>query len=113
MQERAIYISSVDRQKIGKKFNPVLKLDPSMRHEIAMDRTSMTYSWYNFRAQYKNKKIKYSNDGVNSMHTINFISGMHSYSDINDYIHKHIVVKKMRQSAQNFKSKFLKVKILC
>ena len=52
MQERAIHISSVNIQKIGKnnaedfiiKFEPPLKLDPNMHHELAMDRVSMTYS---------------------------------------------------------------------
>lgn len=28
------------------KFNPPLKLDPEMKHELALDRLSMTYSWY-------------------------------------------------------------------
>ena len=52
MQERAIHISSVNRQKIGRsrpedfiiKFDPPLKLDTTMRHELAVDRVSMTYS---------------------------------------------------------------------
>ena len=66
MEERAIHISSVNRQKIGKnrlddfviKFNRVLKLDPNMKHEIGMDRLSMTYSWHNISTTYK-KKTKY------------------------------------------------------
>ena len=55
MQERAIHISSVDRQKIGQnkaedfiiKFDPVLKLKNDMTHEIALDKVTMTYSWHN------------------------------------------------------------------
>ena len=68
MQERAIHISSVNRQKIGKskaekfiiKFDPDLKLQNNMTHRLAMDEVSMTYSWHNISDQYKNNKIKYS-----------------------------------------------------
>ena len=50
MQERAIHISSVDRQKIGQnkaenfiiKFNRVLKLQSDMTHEMALDNVTMT-----------------------------------------------------------------------
>ena len=62
MKERAINISSVNTQKIGKssaedfvtKFNPILKLENDMKHEMAIDNVSMTYSWHNIRDQYKN-----------------------------------------------------------
>ena len=45
MEERSIYISSVDREKVGIskshdfviKLQPVLKLDQNMKHEIAVD----------------------------------------------------------------------------
>ena len=55
MQERAIHISSVKRQKIGQnkaedfiiKFDPVLKLQSNMTLEIALDKATMTYSWHN------------------------------------------------------------------
>ena len=68
MQERAIHISSVDRQKIGQnkaedfiiKFDPVLKLQNNMTHEIALDKATMTYSWHNISDQYQNNQIKYS-----------------------------------------------------
>ena len=51
MEERAIHISSVKREKRGTsipgdftiKFNPPLKLDPEMKHKLALDRLSMTY----------------------------------------------------------------------
>ena len=50
MQERAIHISSVDRQKIGKnkaedfiiKFDPLLKLQNNMTHKLALDKVTMT-----------------------------------------------------------------------
>ena len=66
MEERGIHISSVNREKRGTsrpgdftiKFNPPLKLDPEMKHELALDRLSMTYSWYNIRSDYGNNKIK-------------------------------------------------------
>ena len=67
MQERAIHISSVKRQKIGQnkagdfiiKFDLVLKLQNNMTHEIALDKVTMTYSWYNIADQYQNNQIKY------------------------------------------------------
>ena len=70
MEERAIHISSVNREKVGTnrsddftiKFNPPLVLDPEMKHELAFDRLSMTYSWYNIRSDYKNNTIKYTHD---------------------------------------------------
>ena len=55
MQDRAIHISSVNRQKIEQnkaedfriKFDPVLKLQCNMTHEIALDKATITYSWHN------------------------------------------------------------------
>ena len=52
--ERAIYISSINRTKAGEnrpdnfliKFNRPLKLDPEKNHSLAIDRLTMTYSWY-------------------------------------------------------------------
>ena len=49
MQERAVHISSVDRQKIGKnnpedfiiKLDTVLKLQNNMTHEIALDKVTL------------------------------------------------------------------------
>ena len=98
MQERAIHISSVHRQKIGQnkaedfiiKFDPVLKLQNDMTHEIALDKVTMTYSWHNISEQYEDNQIKYSADGGNSWQTVKFIDGMYTYSDLNDYLHQHI-----------------------
>ena len=50
--ERAIHISSINREKKGEnrpdnfaiKFNPPLKLHPDMNHSLAIDRLTMTYS---------------------------------------------------------------------
>ena len=60
MNESTIHISSVKREKIGVnkphdfivKFNPPLKLDPQFKNFLALDRLSMTYSWYNIRSSY-------------------------------------------------------------
>ena len=60
--ETAIHISSINREKTGEnrpdnfliKFNPTLKLDREMRHSLAIDRLTMTYSWYNIRSSYNN-----------------------------------------------------------
>ena len=97
MNESAIHISFVKREAIGTnkphdflvKFNPPLKLDPEYRHFLALDRLSMTYSWYNIRSDYKNNTLKYTHDG-STWHTITFTDGMYSYSDINDYIHQYM-----------------------
>ena len=100
MEERAIHISSINREKRGTsrpgdftiKFNPSMKLDPDKKHELALDRLSMTYSWYNIRSDYGNNKIKYTHDG-RTWQTITFTDGMYSYSDINDYIHQYMSQK--------------------
>ena len=100
MEERAIHISSINREKRGTsgpgdftiKFNPSLKLDPDMKHELALDRLSMTYSWYSIRSDYGNNKIKYTH-GATNWQNITFTDGMYSYSDINDYIHQYMVQK--------------------
>ena len=94
MQERAINISSINRQKIGRslpedftiKFDPQLQLDTEMYHELAVDRVSMTYSWHNINDDYGNKLIKYSKDGGTSWKNIEFVNGMYSYDDLSDYI---------------------------
>ena len=100
MNESAIHISSVKREKIGTnkphdflvRFNPPLYLDPDFKHYLALDRLSMIYSWYNIRSDYGNSTIKYTHDGQ-TWHTITFVDGMYSYSDINDYFHQYIVQK--------------------
>ena len=101
MQERAIHILSVNRQKIGRnkaehfiiKFDPVLKLQNNMTHEIALDKATITYSWQNISEQYQNKEIKYSPDGGTSWETVTFVDGMYTYSDLNDYL-QHYMKKK-------------------
>ena len=60
-----------------------------MKHQLALDRLSMTYSWYNIRSDYGNNKIKYTHDGTN-WQTITFVDGMYSYRDLNDYIHQYM-----------------------
>ena len=101
MQERALHISSVKRQKIGQnkaedfiiKFDPVLKLQSNMTHEIALDKATMTYSWHNISDQYQNNQINYSPDGGNTWETVKFVDGMYTYSDLNDYLHQYMKKK--------------------
>ena len=101
MQERAIHISSVNRQKIGRnkaedfiiKFDPVLKLHKNMRHEIALDKATMTYSWHNISDQYQNNQIKYLTNGGTSWETVKFVDGMYTYSHLNDYLHQYMKKK--------------------
>ena len=106
--ERAIHISSINREKTGEnrpdnfliKFNPPLKLDPIKKHSLAIDRLTMTYSWYNIRSSYNNNTIKYSNDRGANWNTITFKDGMYSYTDINDYLHQYME----KQHRQLFRS---------
>jgi len=108
MQERAINISSINRQKIGQsrpedfaiKFNPVMRLDTKMNHELAVDRVSMTYSWHNINADYGNNKIKYSKDNVSNWKTITFVNGMYSYDDISQYINQ-VITENVDQPSNN------------
>ena len=114
MNESAIHISSVKREKIGVnkshdflvKFNPPLKLDLQFKHYLALDRLSMTFSWYNIRSSYKNNTIKYSHDG-STWQTITFTDGMYSYSDINDYIHQYMEQKNHHTTDAKGKKKIL------
>ena len=99
--ERAIHISSINREKTRKnrpdnfliKFNPPLILNPEMKHSLAIDRLSMTYSWYNIRSSYKNNSIKYSNDRGVNWFTVTCNDGMYSYTDINDYLQQYMEQK--------------------
>ena len=108
MEERAIHIASINREKIGTskpgdfiiKFNPSLKLNPEKTNKLALDRLSMTYSWYNIRSSYGNNTIKYTHDG-STWQTITFTDGMYSYSDINDYIHQYMVQKSHHSTDSN------------
>lgn len=103
MHERAIHISSINRQKIGisrpddfkMKFNPPLRLDTNMHHELALDRVSMTYSWHNINAEYRNNQIKYSPENGTNWKQIDFVDGMYSYDDLNDYIYLNSWKKKV------------------
>ena len=96
MQERAIHISSVDRQKIGRnkaedfiiKFDPVLKLQNDMIHEIALDKVTMTYSWHNISDQYQSNEINTHLMVEHHGKPSNFFDGMYTYLDLNDYLHQ-------------------------
>ena len=101
MNKSAIHISSIKREKFGEnkphdfivKFNPPIDLKSDLKHYLALDRLSMTYSWYNIRSSYGNNTIKYKTNGGTSWETITFTDGMYSYSDINDYIHSYMEQK--------------------
>ena len=96
--ERALHISSINREKIGRskpedfviKFDPVMHLSNDMKHELAVDRVSMTYSWHNINTEYGNNNIKYSKDNGKTFKQITFVDGMYSYDDISEYINKVI-----------------------
>ena len=96
--ERALHISSINREKIGRskpedfviKFDPVMHLSNDMNHELAVDRVSMTYSWHNINTEYDNNTIKYSKDNGSTWKEISFVDGMYSYDDISEYINNVI-----------------------
>ena len=96
--ERAIHISSINREKTGEnrphnfliKFNPPLKLDRELKHSLAIDRLTMTYSWYNIRSSYNNNTIKYTNDRGVNWNTVVFKDGMYFYTDVNDYLRQYM-----------------------
>ena len=67
-----------------------MKVDPIKKHSLAIDRLTMTYSWYNIRSSYKNNTIKYTNDRGANWNTVTFKDGMYSYTDINDYLHQYM-----------------------
>ena len=98
MTERAIHISSTNREKVGRskaedfviKFNPELNLSDDMRHELSVDRITMTYSWHNINQEYGNNTIRYSTDSGQTWETVNFVDGMYSYTDLNDYLHQYM-----------------------
>ena len=106
MQERAININSINRQKIGRsrpddftiKFDPIMHLDTEMHHNLAVDRVSMTYSWHNVNAEYGNNKIRYSKDNGSTWKNIQFVDGMYSYDDLSDYINDVIKENKDQPS---------------
>ena len=107
--ERAIYISSIDREKSGVskcedfviRFTPPIQLDSNYRNEIAVDRISMTYSWHNLTTSYKNNTIKYSNDGGKTWNTVTYPDGMYSYSDLNEYLHSAMKKKNHFRTVNN------------
>ena len=112
--ERAIHISSMNSEKIGQnrpgdfiiKFNPPLNLDPDMKHSLAIDRLTMTYSWHNIRSGYKNNTIKYTNDRGVNWNTITFKDGVYSYSDIDDYLHQYMEQKNHHTTDSQGNKKF-------
>jgi len=94
------HFSSQNRDKVGTskahdftiKFDPVLKLASDMKHELAVNRIAMTYSWQNITPEYKNDTIRYSADSGSTWGTIIFVNGMYPYTDVDDYIDE--VIKK-------------------
>ena len=78
-----------------------MKLNPEKKPFLAIDRLTMTYSWYNIRSSYKNNTIKYSNDRGANWNTVTFKDGMYSYTDINDYLHQYMLQKNHHATDQS------------
>ena len=97
--DRAIFISSVNREIIGDssshnfkiKFTPTLRLQSGMKHSLTLDKLSMTYSWHNITPAYRNNTLKYSHDEGHSWSTIAFPSGAYSYDDLNQFLKEFIM----------------------
>ena len=77
-----------------------------MKHSLAIDRLTMTYSWYNIRSIYKNNTIKYTNDRGVNWFVITFKDGMYSYTDINDYLQQYMEQKNHHSTDQRGNNKF-------
>ena len=83
MREFVLRFASKNRQKSGvslshdftTKFNRPINLSYDMKHELAVQSLSMTYSWSNIRKSYGNNQIKYSTDKGANWKTITFIDG--------------------------------------
>lgn len=79
--QRSLRFSSKNRDKAGISkahdftinFNPVLELSNDMKHEMAINRIAVTYSWHNITLEYTNNTIKYSTNGGTSWETITFV----------------------------------------
>ena len=72
------------------RFFPQLILDVNKDYYLALDHISMFASWHNIRPEYNNDKLKISKDKGKTYETITFPSGIFSYDDINQHIHKMI-----------------------
>ena len=87
MKEQAINITPVSNEKIGKskaedfviKFNPILKLENDIKHEIAMDKVSTTYSWHNISDQCIIEKVflQLCKNGQSNLILCFFLCGQH------------------------------------
>ena len=63
MEQRSLHFSSKNRQQVGFseahdftiRFEPTPKLSRNMKHEMAVNRILMTYSWHNIMPEYANK----------------------------------------------------------
>ena len=77
-----------------------------MKHSLAIDRMSMTYSWYNIRSDYKNNTINYTNDRGTNWYPITFKDGMYSYTDINDYLQQYMEQKNHHTTDSQGNKKF-------
>ena len=94
MTERALHVSSVNRQEVGKnsasdfiiRFKLPIELPKSQINEIALDKVSMNYSWYNITPEYDNETIRYSRDSGTNWNTVQYASGMYTYKDLDDYL---------------------------
>lgn len=57
------------------------------QYEVCLSNMTASYSWHNIENSRNNTLIKYSVDNGTTWKNIQFIDGIYSYSDINNYIH--------------------------
>jgi hypothetical protein len=74
------------------KFDTPLILGIDNGWEVALNKVTMTYSWYNVRDTYNNNLLAYSPDGGTTWKQIMLINGIYSYTDIDSYIHSVMVL---------------------
>ena len=75
-------------------FNPLLIFDKNHEYSIGLNRIiTMSFTWTNINAGYKNQLIKFSKDGGSTFSNIEFRSGVRNYDDRNRHIGQKTVFK--------------------
>ena len=93
--EREIVLSSYSVKNQGNNkpedfttnFTKPIILDNNKQYVIGLNRViSMSFTWFNVNAGYKNQLIKYSSDNGSTFKNITFPAGVWNYTDFDTYI---------------------------
>ena len=73
------------------RFDPPIVLDRNKNYKAALDElVTMSYSWYNVRADYGNNTLRWKKKSDSLWKTITLPDGMFSYDDINSFMQKKL-----------------------